>query len=161
GNYVIKLFMNQDIAEHEADILSKCHCQERPGPAVATFHGLYSDGWRFGLVTRYVGSAISPLGHAPLEQRYCSFPCRRRDLILARRQLLTALHKLHSCGIHHHDVRPANVMVDNSGVVTLIDFDRAEEVNGECNDCPDLEVISLLETSTSEADPEPEIIPYL
>jgi hypothetical protein len=82
-------------------------------------------------------------------------------LILARRQLLTALHKLHSCGIHHHDVRPSNVMVDNSGVVTLIDFDRAEEVYGECKDCPDLEVISFLETSASEADPEPEIILYL
>jgi hypothetical protein len=48
-------------------------------------------------------------------------------------------------------------MVDNSAVVTLIDFDRAEEVYGECKDCPDLEVISLLETNTNEADPEPEI----
>ena len=82
-------------------------------------------------------------------------------LILARQQLLTVLRKLHSCGIHHHDVRPANVMVDNSGVVTLIDFDRAEEVYGACKGCPALEVISSLEASTSEADPEPEIIPYL
>ncbi|KAJ7839670.1 hypothetical protein B0H13DRAFT_158822 [Mycena leptocephala] len=144
GNYVIKIFTNRDVAEHEANILLKCH--RRPGLAVASFHGLYSDGWRFGLVTRYVGSAIGPLGHAPLDQR---------------QRLLTALHKLHSCGIHHHDVRPANVMIDNSGDVTLIDFDRAEEVYGECKDCPDLEVISLLETSTREADPEPEIIPYL
>jgi hypothetical protein len=52
-------------------------------------------------------------------------------------------------------------MIDNSGVVTFIDFDRAEEVYGECKGCPDLEVISSLETSMSEADPEPEIIPYL
>ncbi|KAJ7789286.1 hypothetical protein B0H14DRAFT_3891954 [Mycena olivaceomarginata] len=144
GNHVIKLFMNRDAAEHEANILLKC--QERPGPAVATFHGLYSDGWRFGLVMRYVGSAIGPLGRAPLEQR---------------QQLLAALYKLHSYGIHHHDVRPANVMVDNSGVVTLIDFDRAEEVYGECRGCPDLEAIALLETSTSGADSEREIIPYL
>jgi hypothetical protein len=49
-------------------------------------------------------------------------------------------------------------MVDNSGVVTLIDFDRARRVHGECKNCPDLEVISSLETS--EADPEPEILPY-
>ncbi|KAJ7858039.1 hypothetical protein B0H14DRAFT_2749919 [Mycena olivaceomarginata] len=143
-NYVIKLFLNRDVAEHEADILLKC--QDHLGLAVATFHGLYSDGWRFGVVTRFMGSAIGPLDHAPLDQR---------------QQLLTALHKLHSCGIHHHDVRPANIMVDNSGAVTLIDFDRAEEVYGECKGCSDLEVISSLETSIRKADPEPEIGSYL
>ncbi|KAJ7858051.1 kinase-like domain-containing protein [Mycena olivaceomarginata] len=143
-SHVIKLFMNRDAAEHEANILLKC--QDRLGPAVPTFRGLYSDERRFGLVMRYVGFGIGPLDRAPLEQR---------------QQLLTALHKLHSCGIHHHDVRPANVMVDNSGVVRLIDFDRAEEVYGECKGCSDLEVISSLEKSMSEADPEPEIIPYL
>ncbi|KAJ7712210.1 hypothetical protein B0H16DRAFT_1900214 [Mycena metata] len=145
-SHVIKLFMNRGAAEHEAHMLLKC--QDRLGPAVATFRGLYSDERRFGVVMRYVGSQIDPFDHAPLEQRY---------------QLLATLHKLHSCGIHHHDVRPANVMVDNSGFVTLIDFDRAEEVYGECKGCPDLEVISSLglETSTSAADPEPEIIPYM
>jgi hypothetical protein len=52
-------------------------------------------------------------------------------------------------------------MVDNSGAVTLIDFDRAEEVYGECKGCSDLEVISTLETSIRKADPEPEIGSYL
>jgi serine/threonine protein kinase len=157
-NYVIKLFLNRDVAEHEADILLKC--QDHLGLAVATFHGLYSDGWRFGVVTRFMGSAIGPLDHAPLDQRY-GFHVVAAHLIFARQQLLTALHKLHSCGIHHHDVRPANIMVDNSGAVTLIDFDRAEEVYGECKGCSDLEVISSLETSIRKADPEPEIGSYL
>jgi hypothetical protein len=42
-------------------------------------------------------------------------------------------------------------MVDNSGVVRLIDFDRAEEVYGECKGCSDLEVISSLEKSMSDS----------
>ncbi|KAJ6553191.1 hypothetical protein B0H19DRAFT_1155908 [Mycena capillaripes] len=141
GNYVIKIFMNTDVAEHEANILLMC--QQCPGLAVVTLHGLYSVGWRFGLVLRYLGSAIGPFCHAPLGQR---------------KQLLTALCMLHSCGIHRHDIRPENVMVDNSGVVTLIDFDGAERVYGECRDCPDVKVISLLETNMSEADPEPVIL---
>jgi hypothetical protein len=49
-------------------------------------------------------------------------------------------------------------MVDQLGVVTLIDFDRAERIHGECNNCADLEVISLLETSTEL--PVPDLFPY-
>jgi len=109
--------MNQDVAKREADI--PLTCLQYPRLAVATLHGLYSDGWRIGLVTRYVGSAIGPLGDAPLGQRYYSFPCIIAHLIHSRKQLLTALRVLHQRGIHHHDVRPANVMVDKFGVVTL------------------------------------------
>ncbi|KAJ7825926.1 hypothetical protein B0H14DRAFT_2819091 [Mycena olivaceomarginata] len=136
-NHVIKLFLNQDVAEQEADILLKC--QEHLGPAVATFHGLYSDGWWFGVVMHFMGSVIGPLDHAPLEQRY-GFHVVAAHLIFARQQLLTALHKLHSSGIHHH---------------------VAEEVYGEYKGCSDLEVISSLETSIKKADPEPEIRSYL
>jgi hypothetical protein len=70
-SHVIKLFMNRDAAEHEADMLLKC--QDRLGPAVPTFRGLYSDERRFGLVMRYVGFGIGPLDRAPLEQRYYYF----------------------------------------------------------------------------------------
>jgi hypothetical protein len=74
GNYVIKIFTKQDVAENEANILLTC--QQHPELVVPTFHGLYSDGWRFALVTRYVGSTIGPLSDAAQGQRYRFFPCR-------------------------------------------------------------------------------------
>ncbi|KAJ7501035.1 hypothetical protein B0H11DRAFT_2224875 [Mycena galericulata] len=139
GKYVIKIFAKQDIAENEAEVLLTC--QQYPEVAVPTFYGLYSDGWRFAVVTRYVGSTIGPFDDAEQGQR---------------QQLRRILHALHHRGIHHHDVRPANVMVNKSGVVTLIDFDRASWVHGECKNCTDLQVMSSLEASIEE----PEILPY-
>ncbi|KAK6980550.1 kinase-like domain-containing protein, partial [Favolaschia claudopus] len=106
--YVIKICMNEDNAKREARFLLDCR---KLGLAVATFHGLYSDGWRTGIVTSYAGSSIGRLPDAPLHQR---------------QQLLTALSNLHQHNIHHHDIRSANVMVDDHGAVKLIDFDQAK-----------------------------------
>ncbi|KAF8127785.1 hypothetical protein K438DRAFT_1789767 [Mycena galopus ATCC 62051] len=136
--YVLKVFTKQAAAEKEADILLTC--QQYPEVAVPTFHGLYSDGWRFAIVTRYAGSTIGPLEDLTQDQR---------------QQLLSSLHALHRRGIHHHDVRSANVMVDESGAVTLIDFDRAERIHGECKYCSDVEVVELLEMG-AELEVEPE-----
>ncbi|KAJ7076529.1 hypothetical protein C8R44DRAFT_863362 [Mycena epipterygia] len=138
GAHVIKIFENRSAAQNEAEILSTC--QRYPGLAVPTFCGLYSDGLRFGVVTSYAGTAI------------CSFRDATRD---QRQQLLRILLTLHRNGIHHHDVRPANVMLDKSGILTLIDFDRAKRVDGECTDCTDLRVMSFM-----EALEESEILPY-
>lgn len=61
------------------------------------------------------------------------------------------LHALHRNGIHHHDIRPDNVLVNEEGKVTLIDFDRACRVNGPCQNCSDLALISALEGDMSDS----------
>jgi hypothetical protein len=48
-------------------------------------------------------------------------------------------------------------MVDRSGILTLIEFDRAKRVDGRCTDCTDLKVTSFLEALSDE---ETEILPY-
>ncbi|KAJ7089619.1 hypothetical protein C8R44DRAFT_892306 [Mycena epipterygia] len=62
GKYVIKIFTKQKVAENEAEMLWTC--QRYPEVAVPTFHDLYSDGWRFAVVTRSAGATIGPLDDA-------------------------------------------------------------------------------------------------
>ncbi|KAJ7221134.1 hypothetical protein B0H12DRAFT_309096 [Mycena haematopus] len=70
-------------------------------------------------------------------------------LIPRRRQLIEVLRQLHAHGIHHHDIRPENVMVNDAGVVTLVDFDRARWVDGPCPNCSDFEVLASMERETT------------
>jgi thiamine kinase-like enzyme len=56
---------------------------------------------------------------------------------------------LHFRGIHHHDVREGNVLVDERGNITLIDFDHAQ-LGASCIDCADMAMLERL-GSTNDA----------
>jgi hypothetical protein len=71
GKYVIKIFTKQKVAENETEMLWTC--QRYPEVAVPTFHDLYSDGWRFAVVTRNAGATIGSLDDATQGQRYRSY----------------------------------------------------------------------------------------
>ncbi|KAJ7721664.1 hypothetical protein DFH07DRAFT_1067559 [Mycena maculata] len=135
GSHVIKIFRDKDAAHHEAGILQSC--LEDPELVVPTFRGLYTDGQEhFGIITPYAGTALGSIYEADESKQ---------------RQLVKILHALHRNGIHHHDIRPDNVLVNEEGKVTLIDFDRARRINGPCQNCSDLALISALEGDTSDS----------
>lgn len=46
-------------------------------------------------------------------------------------QILDALKKVHDAGIWHLDLKPANIMVDKSGNVRLIDFGASKQLNSQ------------------------------
>ena len=46
-------------------------------------------------------------------------------------QVLDALQEVHGQGLWHMDLKPANVMVDKSGVVKLIDFGASKQFNSD------------------------------
>jgi serine/threonine protein kinase len=46
-------------------------------------------------------------------------------------QIRTAVNKIHKCGIVHHDLSPSNMMLNQKGFITLIDFGRAGYIGEE------------------------------
>ncbi len=46
-------------------------------------------------------------------------------------QILDALKSVHDAGIWHLDLKPANIMVDKSGIVKLIDFGASKQLNAQ------------------------------
>ncbi|KAJ7212496.1 kinase-like domain-containing protein [Mycena pura] len=121
GSQVVKLFRDPEAALHEAEML-----QRAQGLAVPTLQGVVEDAGETGVVMSYRGSAIRDFRETTHKQK---------------RQLVQALKSLHERGIHHHDVREENVLLDDDGTVTLVDFDRAEVVDGLCFGCADIIII--------------------
>jgi serine/threonine protein kinase len=46
-------------------------------------------------------------------------------------QILDALKSVHDAGIWHLDLKPANIMIDKSGIVKLIDFGASKQLNAQ------------------------------
>lgn len=60
-------------------------------------------------------------------------PARTMDekqLLPFLKKLLTALEHLHRHGVIHHDIKPANVMMSDSGEPVIVDFGAARPANG-------------------------------
>ena len=64
-----------------------------------------------------------PVDLAALDERGCRHPLRALELVLTTLDAYAAIHAL---GVLHGDVHPGNVLVDEQGRVTLIDFGIAD-----------------------------------
>ncbi|KAJ7221238.1 hypothetical protein GGX14DRAFT_669143 [Mycena pura] len=124
GSQVVKLFRDPETALHEAEML-----QRAQGLAAPTLQGVVEDDCETGVVMSYRGSAIRDFRETTHNQK---------------RQIVQALKSLHERGIHHHDVREENVLLDDNGTLTLVDFDRAEVVDGLCFGCADMYILNSI-----------------
>lgn len=50
-----------------------------------------------------------------------------------RHQVRNLVRLLHEHGIHHHDIASRNVLVDDRGKFTIIDFESSQEICGLSN----------------------------
>ena len=60
-----------------------------------------------------------------------SQPMSEQEVEDVLRQVLDALGEVHSQGLYHMDLKPANIMMDRNGVVKLIDFGASKQFNME------------------------------
>ncbi|KAF7336420.1 Kinase-like protein [Mycena sanguinolenta] len=127
GSQVVKVFNDREGALREVNALRKARDLQVP-----TLQGVVEEGDEIGVIMSYEGISMGNLDRATGEQR---------------RQLLDTLESLHARGIHHHDIRGSNVLVDRQGNVTLIDFDRAE-LDAKCVSCSDVALRRELEAGS-------------
>jgi eukaryotic-like serine/threonine-protein kinase len=86
-------------------------------PNLVLLYDLLSDGAEWCFTMQKV--AGQPLARGPLSAE---------ALLSMGRQLASAIQALHSAGHLHRDVKPSNILVDDDGHVTLLDFGLALSV---------------------------------
>ena len=88
-------------------------------PAIVRIHDLIEANGTAYMVMEL--AAGEPLHRRLLHDKYLSPPVVERLLS----SLLEGLQAVHAAGLLHHDIRPANIIVDSRGNPTLVDFGAA------------------------------------
>ncbi|NQT83867.1 protein kinase [bacterium] len=70
-------------------------------------------------------------GHSLGEIIDSSAPLSVRRALAIFKQILEALHAAHKSGIIHRDIKPNNILIDQSGLVKLLDFGLARSIYGD------------------------------
>ncbi|KAJ6605984.1 hypothetical protein B0H10DRAFT_2075472 [Mycena sp. CBHHK59/15] len=104
---------------------------------VPAVFGIFDDieGTANALVMNHCGNSLSRTRllddgqniHVSDAEKYVL--CVRKDLLTSvaiRAAFLAIIEDVHRAGIRHRDMRPANLLLDEAGQATIIDFDRAE-----------------------------------
>ncbi|KAJ2726764.1 kinase that interacts with cdc31p [Coemansia sp. Benny D115] len=102
--------------QREINLLSQLH-----SPHIAQYYGSFVESSRMWIIMEYAsGGSIHKLMQAgPIEEKYTS------SIMYG---VLLALDYLHTSGIMHRDIKAANVLVTDEGVVQLCDFGVARQV---------------------------------
>lgn len=110
------------------EIISK-----KPHPNIATYYGCVDTRGRVSGICfkRYQTTVFEKFNPGYLNKR--AFVSSDRPLVSESLAsdldgILGAIHHLHSLGIVHNDINPANIMLDESGSLVLVDFDSCRFV---------------------------------
>ncbi|KAJ5364404.1 uncharacterized protein N7496_010117 [Penicillium cataractarum] len=102
--------------------------RENPHPNIATYYGCNENNGRVsGLCFRRYKSTLLEAVN-PQHLNKAAFLSSGRELVTESiksglQELLAAIKHLHSLGFVHNDINPANFMLDEEGMLILIDFD--------------------------------------
>ncbi|KAJ1834388.1 kinase that interacts with cdc31p [Coemansia sp. RSA 2711] len=115
---ILNLDNEEDFSDmqREINLLSQVH-----SPHIAQYYGSFIESSRMWIIMEYAsGGSIHKLMQAgPIEEKYTS------SIMYG---VLLALDYLHSSGIMHRDIKAANILVTDEGVVQLCDFGVARQV---------------------------------
>ncbi|KAL4806554.1 kinase-like domain-containing protein [Aspergillus unguis] len=107
--------------------------RKHPHPNVATYYGYNgTDGRVSGLCFKQYKTTLLEAVN-PQRLGKAAFLSSTRDLVRENmisglEGILAAIKHLHSLGLVHNDINPANIMIDDSGTLVLIDFDSCRYI---------------------------------
>nr|AAY23171.1 putative serine/threonine-protein kinase [Penicillium chrysogenum] len=109
--------------------------RKNPHPNIAAYYGYTESCGRVsGLCfKRYPSTLLEAVN--PRRLGKAAFLSSARDLVRENMKtsldgILAAIKHLHSLGIVHNDINPANIMLDEDGTFILIDFDSCRYIRG-------------------------------
>ncbi|KAJ0424788.1 kinase-like protein [Aspergillus carlsbadensis] len=129
-------FANKNLEEQIMHEVEACEIlRKNPHPNIAAYYGYQETNGRVsGLCfKRYPSRLLEAVN--PGYRNKVAFRASARDLVTGdmKRNLqgiLAAIKHLHSLGLVHNDINPANIMIDENGTFILIDFGSCRPIGG-------------------------------
>mgnify|MGYP006201525829 FL=1 len=123
----IKVLQQQFVHQSEALqlLLQEAHkTQQLSHPNIVRVFDVDSDQQHYFIVMEYLdGESLDQV-----IKRYKPKGLPLKSALNLLSQIATALHYAHKTGIVHADLKPANIMVDRSGIVKVLDFGVAQSL---------------------------------
>ncbi len=75
------------------------------------------------------------VGGLPLDEYLAEYRLNDAETVQIMLQLCEAMEALHSCNppVIHRDIKPSNILIDEKGLLKIIDFDASRQYKGEKN----------------------------
>jgi serine/threonine protein kinase len=113
--------------------------RKNPHPNIATYYGYNKTRGRIsGLCFKQYAStlleAVNPQRLGKVAFLLSARELVREDMISGLGGILAAIKHLHSLGLVHNDINPANIMFDEDGTLILIDFDSCRYIGESLRD---------------------------
>ena len=127
-------YIDEDLEERISREVEVCEIiSKSPHPNIATYYGCVETEGRVSGICfkRYQKTVFEKFNPEYLNKRAfvsSDRPLVSESLAFGLDGIFGAIHHLHSLGIVHNDVNPANIMLDESGLLVLVDFDSCRFV---------------------------------
>ena len=126
GSVTISIERNKQEFEEQREKFKKeaLRIRKLDNPHIVKVHDLFEENCTAYYVMDYIDGE-----NLAMRMKRTGKPLTEQEVLKFLPQILDALKTVHNAGIWHLDLKPANIMVDKSNNVRLIDFGASKQLN--------------------------------